>query len=411
MVKLISIPSKNSLIDTESIPKSTLQVLFICSIIGNAVFARKDDKLHESKPNYPTPYRFNDELETGFDENRNYRNDQQDSNWNRMKGVYGYRNSDAFRMMDYLGRNYAFSSNSKPVEPSVSSSNPADVILKGEDSLQESKAKIQLKNLLQNHRQENEMVEQKPERLTQIEEDQEEDEDVTEIPVTSTTSISPPEFTSASSTTTTSTTTTTTASPTTISSSPKLPSLQNIHREIEGIPNVPSVPPSTPTVLTNPSSSIPSDLFAAEVNKQQQQHKKDLHHKLSVHQLISESMPTLQMSVSPIYFYNKATKSLVAVPYLIMKSISKMPLLPNMMDAVGSQLGGSNNLLNYVNTPFNQKMRSRPISHLAPLIRGFESEETSNYNGKVPGYLPADEAESSRWLSFQSLNAQHALNL
>lgn len=78
-------------------------------------------------------------METGFDENRNYRNDQQDSNWNRMKGVYGYRNSDAFRMMDYLGRNYAFSSNSKPAEPSVSSSNPADVVLKGEDNLQESK--------------------------------------------------------------------------------------------------------------------------------------------------------------------------------------------------------------------------------------------------------------------------------
>ena len=97
-----------------------------------------------SKQNYPSPtYRFNEEIETGFENDNNRNNhktddsDRSESNWNGMKGVYGYRNSDAFRMMDYIGRNFAF--NGKSLEPGVSSSNPSDVVIRGKENGQEIK--------------------------------------------------------------------------------------------------------------------------------------------------------------------------------------------------------------------------------------------------------------------------------
>lgn len=98
--------------------------------------------------NIPSPtYRFNEEIETGFEnDNRNNHkgdSDRTESNWNGMKGVYGYRNSDAFRMMDYIGRNYAF--NGKSLEPGVSSSNPSDVIIRGKDNGQEIKGQSNCK--------------------------------------------------------------------------------------------------------------------------------------------------------------------------------------------------------------------------------------------------------------------------
>ncbi|RWS11713.1 hypothetical protein B4U79_07107 [Dinothrombium tinctorium] len=85
--------------------------------------------------------------------------------------------------------------------------------------------------------------------------------------------------------------------------------------------------------------------------------------KLSIHQLISEAMPTLQMSIVPVYFMNKETKSLITVPYLVMKSISKMPLIPGMFSGLNNE---NNNLANFQHT--SNRIRYRAANQLLPYL-------------------------------------------
>ena len=82
--------------------------------------------------------------------------------------------------------------------------------------------------------------------------------------------------------------------------------------------------PSTTTTTVTPTA-------ASELHRNRDSESNSIFDKISIHQLISEAMPTLQMSVVPVYFMNRATKQVIAVPYLVMKSISKMPLIPNGM--------------------------------------------------------------------------------
>lgn len=157
--------------------------------------------------------------------------------------------------------------------------------------------------------------------------------------------------------------------------------------------------PSSSSEQQTPTISRPENKPAKENNS------KSLANKLSVHQLIAEAMPSLQMSVQPVYFYNKATRSLVAIPYLVMKSISKMPLLPGMLESGLSPLTPSSmnsNSLNLVHSPLNQRLRSRPLSHLSPLL-GDDSASYTKHN--------LIESESSNtghsWLSLNGNGQQY----
>jgi hypothetical protein len=94
--------------------------------------------------------------------------------------------------------------------------------------------------------------------------------------------------------------------------------------------NITVSPTSTSTTSTTFTSTLPPSTTSMEqLQRSRSSPTSSIFDKISVHQLISEAMPTLQMSVVPVYFMNRGTKQVVAVPYLVMKSISKMPLIPN----------------------------------------------------------------------------------
>lgn len=78
---------------------------------------------------------------------------------------------------------------------------------------------------------------------------------------------------------------------------------------------------SAPSVTSNSPGVIEEDATLLT---------ESMKNRISVHQLVSESMPSVSMSIVPVYFVNRVTKSVITVPYLTMKSISKMPLLPGM---------------------------------------------------------------------------------
>ena len=138
-----------------------------------------------------------------------------------------------------------------------------------------------------------------------------------------------------------------------------------------------TLPP--PTTSTSTTTALPlASPFTAQVQKNHEDNT--VFDRLSVHQLISEAMPTLQMSVVPVYFMNRATKAVIAVPYLVMKSISKMPLLPNGMipNEMFSGLRGLNSLTSSNPSPklfpnHFQNQRLIPKKGSSPLNNGLNT--------------------------------------
>jgi len=107
--------------------------------------------------------------------------------------------------------------------------------------------------------------------------------------------------------------------------------------------------PSPTTTSPDMTTTLPPNVVQQQIQKENQPNA--LLNQISIHQLISEAMPTLQMSVVPVYFVNRVTKAVMAVPYLIMKSISKMPLIPGMFDGLSKMSNPSvpSNLMHFQN--------------------------------------------------------------
>lgn len=130
---------------------------------------------------------------------------------------------------------------------------------------------------------------------------------------------------------------TTTTSPTT--ASPLLGALKTSGRLIQfkGTKGTTVTPTAAPQVdLEGKGNSRQPNEDSALITE-------SMRNRISIHQLVSESMPSVSMSIVPVYFVNRVTKSVITVPYLTMKSVSKMPLLPGMYgDATGSASSMSN---------------------------------------------------------------------
>lgn len=159
---------------------------------------------------------------------------------------------------------------------------------------------------------------------------------------------------------TTTTTTTTTSSTTTEASAA-------LERESETV----MARPSTGRIkgrLTEMSDVTSNEAEMEQPEKMMRMERENPQSKISIHQLISQAMPTLQMSVVPVYFMNKATRTVMAVPYLVMKSVSKMPLIPGMVDGLpASSMSGAQNLLSFA---MNNKMQrtSSPRSPVPAML-------------------------------------------
>lgn len=122
---------------------------------------------------------------------------------------------------------------------------------------------------------------------------------------------------------------------------------QKSDKVVREAPEVVTTPIPSPKVLMS-GREVEGRDQSVFVKPMKPQTRKSIANKISIHQLVSEAMPSLQMSVVPVYFVNKVTKNVMAIPYLVMKSVSKMPLLPGMFDGIN---GISQNLLNFQHTP------------------------------------------------------------
>ena len=196
---------------------------------------------------------------------------------------------------------------------------------------------------------------------------------------------------------------------------------QKAEKVIREAPDVLTTPIPMPRVLMSGQrevegrSNVDQSIFVKPVKQApfqpQQPTRKSIANKISIHQLVSEAMPSLQMSVVPVYFVNKVTKNVMAIPYLVMKSVSKMPLLPGMFDGLN---GFSQNLINFQHTPTPhraQRSNFRSGSHLLPLLGNGERADRSQSVGNVlrsgqqkevendlEGELEGDREQANDWM-------------
>lgn len=122
--------------------------------------------------------------------------------------------------------------------------------------------------------------------------------------------------------------------------------------------------------------------------KQPTEEERQKNDEISIHQLIREAMPNLQISISFVHFLNKATRSLVSIPYLVMKSTSKFPLLPGSFNS----LDNDNNLFNIVNFPMFKPTSSKPFEY---------NELLSFKRGKSERYF-RPESSYHKWLTLSA---------
>lgn len=182
------------------------------------------------------------------------------------------------------------------------------------------------------------------------------------------------------STTTTSTTTTTTETP------------SAVERESEALMMRPSTGRIKGRLMDMSEGSVESDSMTEKAVRMERERELP-ESKISIHQLISQAMPTLQMSVVPIYFMNKATRTVMAVPYLVMKSVSKMPLIPGMVDALSSpSMSGAQNLMSFA---MNKMQRSGvPPAMLA--LKPSVTEKASSVNRESESQVLEAGVEEAR---------------
>ncbi|XP_074604596.1 uncharacterized protein LOC141857629 [Brevipalpus obovatus] len=388
-----------------NLTKCHVALCFFFCVATLIVESKKDEKQHQQVD----PHRFNYEVENREDGPHQYRSDDSDNTWN-MKGTYGFRKpSGEYRIVDYLADEYGFSANVKSNDPGiVSPSSTPEAVVRSESNNDDkwssssssgSQSKInQLKLMVQNmkNRQQEEDngedIEQKPERLSR------EEETTTTILSTPTTTTTPP--------------------------SSSIPSIvaKALGRDsmIEREESQPSAPQASNSNQgsNRDSNSINSDSINNSRTFKEMK-TRTLANKLSIHQLIAEAMPSLQMSVVPVYFYNKASKSLVAVPYLIMKSVSKMPLLPSMLESglsssitpPTSAING--NLLNFIHSPSShQPQRSRPLNFLSSFHNDYLNNE-GHGNGLNRQHLLESETNDnggSTWVPINGNGHSHGSN-
>ncbi|KAI1298751.1 hypothetical protein HDE_04027 [Halotydeus destructor] len=304
--------------------------------------------------------------------------------------IYGYRKpiSADFRVVDYLADEYGFDRKDSTEDISATGTAASADLVQQKSELEFEDVTTALprsSNLvkgrqdrtserLEQTRQErtNERLEQVRDRMERFEKlEQKSDKQFREQEMTTTT-----------------TTTTTTAKPKPVAAE---------EREVEGRPGDRAVfvkPVKAPSVAT----------------------RKSIANKISVHQLVSEAMPTLQMSIVPVYFVNKSTKNVMAIPYLVMKSTSKMPLLPGMFDGVN---GVSQNILNFQHSPLRagsqQRNNFRSGSPLLPLLGSMDrnaneqqqqAQQLKEDGGDAEGDFEV-EPQNGDWAPLNDQDAQY----
>ncbi|KAI1298752.1 hypothetical protein HDE_04026 [Halotydeus destructor] len=91
---------------------------------------------------------------------------------------------------------------------------------------------------------------------------------------------------------------------------------------------------SPPFIYVKPVSpkSMVQEIKKAPLNENQ----------MLVYQIIRESAPSLETSVIPVHFVHRTSRKVTTIPYLVTKSISKVPLLPGIYDKLS---GFSNDIM------------------------------------------------------------------
>ena len=126
---------------------------------------------------------------------------------------------------------------------------------------------------------------------------------------------------------------------------------------------------------------------------------KSVQDKITLHQMISESMPTLDISVVPMYFVNKASNKVMAIPYLVMRSTSKMPLLPGMFSRnEGSESLGQTTTASDVMNQFSQMINFQNVftPHKIQRSKSRSGSQLSSILGKTSQLQSEDDVELLR---------------
>ena len=160
-------------------------------------------------------------------------------------------------------------------------------------------------------------------------------------------------------TTTTTTTTTTTPTP---------PALERESEPLMIRPSTGHIRGRLSEMPETATTTMAPEMGRGEHSQMLQLERELPQNKISIHQLISQAMPTLQMSVVPVYFMNRATRTVMAVPYLVMKSVSKMPLIPGMVDGLTPpSLPGAQTLLSFASHRIQRNNALRQSSNTVTL--------------------------------------------